>query len=175
MDGPATDGKRVLVIGVGNTLRGDDGIGVHVARALASLPLPEHVEVFDGGTEGLSMLFEMQRADRVILIDAADMRKPPGEARTLDSVLLEDSTKVRFSSLHGIGVAEVLALGRAVGVEPTVTILAIQPADIRPRDGLSEALAARVPEYVELAEGLLASDRERDFPVDAGQGSDTIG
>jgi hydrogenase maturation protease len=154
------DGRRTLVIGVGNTLRGDDGVGVHVARALAGQPLPDGVEVLDGGTEGLNLLFELERADRVILLDAADMRTSPGQARVLDSTLLAESAKARFSSLHGIGIAEVLAVGRAVGVQPEVTILAIQPADVRPRDGLSEALAARVPEYVKLAEGLLASDRE---------------
>jgi hydrogenase maturation protease len=156
----ASNGGGTLVIGVGNTLRGDDGVGVHVARALACRPLPETVEVLDGGTEGLNLLFEMERADRVILIDAASMEQPPGESRTFDSALLASSAKPRFSSLHGFGIAEVLALGRSVGVEPEVTILAIQPADIGPRDGLSAELAARVPEYVELVEGLLASDRE---------------
>lgn len=160
MAGAAPDDRRALVIGVGNTLRGDDGVGVYVARALACEPLPDVVEVLDGGTEGLSLLFEMERADRVILIDAADMEQSPGECRALDPEHLADGTQVRFSSLHGIGIAEVLALGRSVGVEPDVTILAIQPADIQPRDGLSEALAARLPEYVELAKGLLASDRE---------------
>jgi hydrogenase maturation protease len=156
----APNGGRALVIGVGNTLRGDDGVGVHVARALACHPLPDAVEVLDGGTEGLNLLFEMERADRVILIDAAEMEQDPGECRTFDAKQLADSSKVHFSSLHGIGIAEVLALGRSVGVEPDVTILAIQPADIRLRDGLSEMLAARLPEYVELAKGLLASHRE---------------
>jgi len=156
----AIDDGRALVIGVGNTLRGDDGVGVHVARALARQPLPDNVEVLDGGTEGLSLLFEMERADRVVLIDAADMQRPPGEARTFDAAQLEQGTKLRFSSLHGMGVAEVLKLARSVGVEPEVTVLAIQPGDVGLRDGLSETLTAKVPEYVELAKGLLASDRE---------------
>ena len=154
------NGRRALVIGVGNTLRGDDGVGVHVARTLTCQPLPEGVEVLEGGTEGLNLLFEMERADRVVLIDAAEMGKAPGEARVFGSTLLEGSTKACFSSLHGIGIAEVLALGRSIGVEPEVTILAIQPADVRLREGLSDALAARIPEYVELAKGLLASDQE---------------
>ncbi len=155
-----SDDRRTLVIGVGNTLRGDDGVGVHVARALACEPLPDAPEVIDGGTEGLNLLFRIEGAERVILIDAADMDEAPGEARTFDAALLENSTKVSFSSVHGIGVAEVLALARSVGVQPQVTILGIQPADIRPRDGLSDALALRVPDYVERVKGLLASDRE---------------
>ena len=65
------NGGRTLVIGVGNTLRGDDGVGVHVARELARRPLPEGVEALDGGTQGLDLIFRLEEADRVILIDAA--------------------------------------------------------------------------------------------------------
>jgi hydrogenase maturation protease len=155
-----TDGERVLVIGVGNTLRGDDGVGVHVARELARGPLPEGVAVLDGGTEGLDLIFHFEEARRVVLIDAAHMGRPPGEATVFDGRLLDRATNVRFASTHGFGVAEVLALGRSIGVEPEVTIVGIQPRDTALRDGLSEPLASRLPEYVELTKGLLVSGRE---------------
>ena len=101
----SADGRRLLVIGVGNTLRGDDGVGVRVAQALANHPLPEGVTVLDGGTEGLDLLFHLEEADRVILIDAAEMGQTPGEARVLDGERLEAATDVGFSSTHGFGVA----------------------------------------------------------------------
>jgi len=154
------DTQRTLVIGVGNLLRGDDGIGVRVAQALAREPLPEDVEVIDAGTRGLDLLFELGDAGRVVLIDAAEMGQTPGEARVFDPALLDGQAEVRFSCLHGIGIAEVLALGRVVGVEPQMTIVGIQPADTSPREGLSEALAARLSEYVALARGKLAGTRE---------------
>jgi hydrogenase maturation protease len=160
MDRPSPNHNRTLVIGAGNVLRGDDGVGVRVAQALAQEPLPEGVEVLDVGTRGLDLLFEFEDADRVVLIDAAEMGQTPGEARVFDAALLEGDTDIRLSSLHGIGIAEVLALGRAVGVEPRMTIVGIQPADLRPREGLSETLSARLPEYVALARGKLAAARE---------------
>jgi len=157
--GSADNGARVLVIGVGNTLRGDDGIGVAVARALAAEALPEGVRVIDGGTEGLNLLFQMEDADRVIIIDAAEMKKQPGQAAVIDGRRVDESAAT-FSDTHGFGVAEVLVLGRTIGVDPEVTIVAIQPEHIGPQDGLSETLAPRVPEYVELTKALLATERE---------------
>ena len=154
MIGTAQDYKT-LVIGVGKTLRGDDGIGVAVARSLADYSLPEGVWVVDGGTEGLDLIFRMEEADRVVLIDAAEMGREVGEAMVLDNELLEKGVHADFSSTHGFGVAEVLALGRSVGVEPEVSVVAIQPEHIGPRDGLSDSLASRLPEYVELTKALL--------------------
>ncbi len=160
MDHTAPDHNRTLVIGVGNLLRGDDGVGVRVAQALAEEGLPEGTEVIDAGTRGLDLLFEFGDAGHVVLIDAAEMGQTPGEARVFDAAALKGDGEVRLASLHGIGIAEVLALGRAVGVEPRMTIVGIQPADLRPREGLSATLSARLPEYVALARGKLAAPRE---------------
>ncbi|MBM3498377.1 MAG: hydrogenase maturation protease [Armatimonadetes bacterium] len=161
----SVDGKRTLVIGVGNPLRADDGVGVCVAHALAAQPLPKDVAVVDGGTGGLDLLFELEKAERVLLIDAAEMGCVPGEARTFSGHQVAAGSGARFASTHGFGVAEVLALARSVGVEPEVTVLGIEPSEVTYRDSLSETLAARVPEYVELARGLLApGGEEPDWP-----------
>ena len=157
---PPADGNRTLVIGVGNTLRGDDGVGVRVAQELAGGGLPEGVTVVDGGTGGLDLLFEVEEAERVILIDAAEMGGEPGEARVFSGEQVADAPGVRFSSTHGFGVAEVLALARSLGLAPEVVVVGIQPVEVTYRDSLSETLASRVPEYVELATGLLAVGRE---------------
>jgi hydrogenase maturation protease len=171
----SSDGKRLLVIGVGNMLRGDDGVGVRVAQALAERPLPEHVTVLDGGTEGLDLLFHLEEADRVILIDAAQMGRPPGEAKVFGTDRLAEAADIGFSSTHGFGIAEVLALGRSLGIEPHVTVVGIQPEDACVRDGLSESLARRMPEYVRLVEGITRLDRENTFSLTGGQRSDFSG
>ncbi|MBM3475325.1 MAG: hydrogenase maturation protease [Armatimonadetes bacterium] len=171
----SSDNRRLLVIGVGNTLRGDDGVGVRIAQALAERPLPEHVTVLDGGTEGLDLLFHLETADRVILIDAANMGEAPGEAKVLEADRLAEAPGVGFSSTHGFGVAEVLALGRSVGIDPHVTVVGIQPEDARLRDGLSESLARRMPEYVRLVEGITLLDREYATSPTGGQRSDFSG
>lgn len=63
--------KKTLVLGLGNILMGDEGIGVHVVRALERRPLPPGVECLDGGTGGFVLLEPLEKAERVILIDAA--------------------------------------------------------------------------------------------------------
>jgi len=158
--GPTT-GRHTLVIGVGNTLRGDDGVGVRIADELSAGPLPKDVTVLDGGTGGLDLLLHFEGAERVILIDAAQMGREPGQVRVFGGERLGQASDVRFASTHGFGVAEVLALGRSLGVQPDVTVVGIQPESVVLRDGLSETLAARMPEYLQLTRGLLAAESER--------------
>ena len=62
---------KTLVLGLGNVLMGDEGIGVHIVRALEKRPLPDHVECLDGGTGGFILLEPLQNAERILLIDAA--------------------------------------------------------------------------------------------------------
>jgi hydrogenase maturation protease len=63
--------RKTLVLGLGNIIMGDEGIGVHVVRALEQHSLPEEVECLDGGTGGFILLEPLQNADRIIMIDAA--------------------------------------------------------------------------------------------------------
>ena len=70
--------KKTLVLGLGNVLMGDEGVGVHVVRALEKHTLPEHVECLDGGTGGFILLEPLESAGRIVLIDAAADGNPLG-------------------------------------------------------------------------------------------------
>lgn len=74
----ATKREKILVLGLGNVLMGDEGVGVHVVRALEQNTLPANVECLDGGTGGFTLLEPLQSASRVILIDAAADGNPLG-------------------------------------------------------------------------------------------------
>ena len=65
-----TDKNKVLILGIGNTLMGDEGIGVHVVNSLEKTALPDGVELLDGGTGSFLLLEPMQSAEKVVLIDA---------------------------------------------------------------------------------------------------------
>ncbi|HEV2323378.1 MAG TPA: hydrogenase maturation protease [Terracidiphilus sp.] len=98
--------KKTLILGLGNVLMGDEGVGVHVVRALEKRPLPPGVECLDGGTGGFVLLEPLQNAARIILIDAAADGNPPGTVTR---------TTPRFSSdyptsltAHDIGVKDLL-------------------------------------------------------------------
>jgi hydrogenase maturation protease len=69
---------KTLVLGLGNVLMGDEGIGVHVVRALEKHTLPAGVECLDGGTGGFTLLEPLEDADRIVLIDAANDGNPVG-------------------------------------------------------------------------------------------------
>ena len=79
---------KTLVLGLGNVLMGDEGVGVHVVRALEKHTLPDNVECLDGGTGGFILLEPLENAGRVILIDAAADGNPLGTVTPHDPAVL---------------------------------------------------------------------------------------
>ena len=141
---------QVLVLGLGNPLRGDDGIGPRVIEVLNRCGLPEGATALDAGTGGLDLLQVLEGWERAIIIDAADVGREPGqfarftpdEARFVGS---EDAP-----SLHNAGLAEVLALADAVGQPlPEMVIFGVQPEKIGWGEGLSPAVEATLSELVD--------------------------
>jgi len=146
--GPMT--ATIKIIGVGNPLMGDDGIGIAAAERLAALPLPEGVEVIDGGTGGLTLLDLMGGAETVLLIDAVAMGKTPGAIVrfTAEEVAMEGGQP--GLSLHETGLAAVFALGREMGLlPPQIVIYGVEPASVECRLGLSPVVAEALDPLVE--------------------------
>jgi hydrogenase maturation protease len=144
-----------LVIGLGNPLRGDDGVGVHVAQALATQTLPDDVEVVDGGTQGLGIVNLLEGRQRVILVDAADVGRPPGQfvrftipgtsrqGRWDEARLLGDDQHL---SVHAAGLRDALLLAHALGTLPDeVVIFGVQPVNLKWASDLSPQVKAALP------------------------------
>ena len=74
----ATAKERILVLGVGNLLMGDEGVGIHAIRELMERTHPPHVDIIDGGTAGLDLLHVMEGYQKVLIIDAVDVGEEPG-------------------------------------------------------------------------------------------------
>jgi hydrogenase maturation protease len=141
--------KRTLVLGLGNPLQGDDGVGCRVAQELERCELPDNVEVIDGGTPGLGLLNLFEGRTRVIIIDAAEMGLTPGEFRRFEpqDVTLTGSSN-RFS-LHRTGVIDALALARELNIElPQIVFFGVQPAIVDWNHTLSPAVHAAVPQVI---------------------------
>ena len=153
-----------LVIGLGNPLRGDDGVGVRVAQALAEQTLPGGVEVVDGGTQGLGLVSLLEGQQRVILVDAADMGKSPGQfvRFTLDEAILpgEDQSL----SIHDAGLRDALLLARALEVLPDeLVIFGVQPASIEWDSFLSPQVEATLPDLIRaVLKEAVAGSQERE-------------
>jgi hydrogenase maturation protease len=97
---------KVLILGVGNVLMGDEGVGVHVARALESHPWPEGVVVLDGGTGGFHLMEHLELAEQVIMIDATLDHRPAGTVRRLRPRFAREFPKALSS--HDIGLRDLL-------------------------------------------------------------------
>lgn len=121
----------VVVLGVGNTLMQDDGIGVWTVQALAEeYDVPAHVRLVEAGIAGLRLLSELEGAEHLLIIDAVMGKGRPGSVYRLTP---EDLPKGRgpFMSAHEVGITEVLSAAELLGKKPHTRILGIQPLETR--------------------------------------------
>jgi hydrogenase maturation protease len=115
--------KKTLVLGLGNVIMGDEGVGVHVARAIEKHALPADVECLDGGTGGFILLEPLQNAERIILIDAsADGNSIGTVTRTMPRFARDYPPTL---TAHDIGVKDLLDAFYMQGGTRDVTLYAI--------------------------------------------------
>lgn len=140
---------KVVVLGVGNTILADEGVGVRVIEAFErEYAVPEGVTVIDAGTSGMEMLEDMSDLDFLLVVDAIAAGKAPGELVALRGAEVPVFFR-RNLSPHGIGLSDVLASLEFLGTEPKETvILGVQPISLELSTELTPAIAARVPELV---------------------------
>jgi hydrogenase maturation protease len=145
----AMHGRRCLILGLGNPLRGDDGVGPRVVAELLRRGLPDGVAAVDGGTGGLDLLHLLEGWEHAIIVDAAELGRKPGEFLrfTPEEAHLVGSL-VSLSS-HTAGLADALALARALGQTlPDIVIYGVQPERMDWQEGLSPAVEAALPQMI---------------------------
>jgi hydrogenase maturation protease len=148
-----------VVLGVGNLLRRDDGIGVRVVQELAATHhFPVGATLVDAGTAGLRLLPLLDQADHLIVVDAVDVGVTPGTVLVFGAQVTEAEVMPRMYP-HETGPLELLALLEATGnSRPQTTIIGVQPADLSPWDDtLSEPVARAMPEAI----GQVVSELQR--------------
>lgn len=139
----------VVVLGIGNILLSDEGVGVRVVEQLErNFVLPATVNVIDGGTCGMEMLEQLENLDALIVVDCVRHGQPPATPVLLkgDAVPVFFKTKL---SPHQVGLSDVLASLEFTGKAPQYTaIVGIQPVSMELGLDLTPQVAARVPELV---------------------------
>lgn len=148
----------LLVLGLGNALLGDDGVGpVIVARLRESFSLPEGARCVDGGTLGLSLLPYIEDARIVILVDAVAADAPPGTLVRLEGREVGPAVATRLSP-HQVGVADLLEGARWHDREPArLLLLGIVPESIELGVGLSTPVLRSMPALIDLVRTEAAS------------------
>mgnify|MGYP001348771147 CR=1 FL=1 len=145
----------VLVLGVGNILMGDEGVGVEVVQSLSERPLPAGFTCLDGGTGSLQLLDPLLEAERIVLIDATADGEPVGTLKRLRPRFSRDYP--RRITAHDIGLKDLIDAFYLLGKEPDVTLYTISiefPQEVGV--GLSEPLRAALPGIVREIEEALA-------------------
>lgn len=151
-----------LILGVGNLLLRDEGVGVHVISALRDRELPDDVELWDGGTASFDLLDTLAGRRQVIIIDAVRTGSEPG---TIFRLTPEDisSSREQLTSLHQVGLLVTLNLAEHLldSAPEEVVILGIEPKEIDWGLELSAEVEAVVPKVIELVMSELDSFQRR--------------
>lgn len=142
---------RIVVLGIGNILLTDEGVGVRTIEALErDYELPPDVEVIDGGTCGMEMLEQLEDLDGLIVVDCVRCNKPPATPVLLkgDDVPVFFKTKL---SPHQVSLSDVLASLEFTDKAPkSIAIVGMQPVSMSLGMELSPEVAARVPDLIEM-------------------------
>lgn len=144
------DNRRLLVLGIGNFLCGDDGIGPILAeRLIPAYQDDPHIEVLNGGTIGLGLIYLFESYDNVLFLDAVDAGAKPGTVLMYTLEELESARSEKKLSSHQSDPCELMLYARTIGCLPkNVAVLGIQIDTIRPHIGLSEPLLHKI-EWIE--------------------------
>jgi len=142
---------KVAIVGVGNILLKDEGIGVKVVRELENeFSFPSDMALIDGGTAGHHLINMISDFDVLIVVDAVQGGEPPGTIYrfTLDQIPFEVNTHL---SVHQVGVQEALNQVKLLGKEQKVTFIGIEPQDISPWGmELTPVIAEKIPKLITL-------------------------
>jgi len=140
---------RTCVIGIGNVLMGDDGVGVRVAEELASRDLGADASVVVGHLGGMQLAPHLLDNDRVIFVDAIDAGDTPGSVFRFRAE--EGIPLLRSHTSHGISIPNLVIAARLSGSTADIFVYAVQVGDVRPSvDGFTPQVEAAVPDVIEM-------------------------
>ena len=141
---------RVVVLGVGNLLLKDEGVGVHLIQKLREMEIDERVKLVDGGTSILDFIPQAEDVSKLIIVDAIKLGGKPGKTYRIcvDDSLLKEAKGM--TSLHQLGVVETLAIAQKMGELPHTVIIGIEPKDIGYGLELSPEIERRMGKMVNL-------------------------
>jgi hydrogenase maturation protease len=121
--------NKILILGIGNYLMGDEGIGVHIAEKMIHEDLPKGVDVLDGGTGGFYLLEYFEQYPNVILIDATLDENPPGTIRLIKPKFAKDFPQAM--STHDIGLKDMVSALQLLGTMPNINLFVVSIESIQ--------------------------------------------
>ena len=155
------DPKPILILGIGNILLKDEGVGVHTANKMMEMDLPPDVEVMDGGTMGLNLLYYIEGRKKVIVIDTVLVGDPPGTIyRFTDESLVDNKPMLRTA--HGIDFSDVIKTSKMLGTKPEeIVFIGIEPESLDEGLELTPTIEKRVPVLIKMVMKELSLSNEQ--------------
>ncbi len=153
--------SKVLVLGVGNAILSDEGVGVHLARRLQAEPLPENVEIMDGGTMGLELLAYMDDVAKLIIVDCIKAGSEPGSIFKFEPDKVDVIPKEYKISFHDLGIYDFIRLAAALETLPPTIIFGIEPERI----DWGEELSPQVEAKMEMLKGFVLEEIEKSLAI----------
>lgn len=145
---------KILILGIGNLLMGDEGVGVHTIRELEKISLPENIDLLDGGTGGFHLLEYFQTYKRLIMIDATMDGEKAGTIKLIKPKFASDFPKAL--SAHDIGLKDLVESATILGSMPEVYLFTVTISEIKSMTmELSEDVANAIPGVIEKIKSLI--------------------
>ncbi len=143
--------KKTLILGLGNILLSDEGLGVHIVNRIleSGIVIPGDVEIIDGGTAGFDLLELMMGRKKIIVVDALRVDDAPGSIYRFPPEQIASSRNAM--SLHEIGIRELISTLRMLGHDPEIEIIGIVPSDVSTFNTyLSAAVENSMPRAIDM-------------------------
>jgi hydrogenase maturation protease len=159
----------ILVLGVGNTLMRDDGVGVRLMEALSAVePELPGVEYLDAGTLSFLLLPRIEDCAALLVLDAAHLESHPGAIRCLQGTAMDEFLRTARCSVHEVGVRDLLDVARLTGRLPERrAFIGMQPLETGWGELLSTPVTAALAEAVSAARAVLSGWRDGDCSTSA--------
>jgi len=139
--------KDTIIIGIGNILLQDDGVGVHVIERLENEKLPSTIELVDGGTSTLDTLGFFLDYKKVIVVDCLKAGLEPGTIYKIKPEDIKDYKKENLS-IHDVQILDVVKMANMMDKYPEVVIFGIEPEKISLNLEMTETMISKIPEII---------------------------
>lgn len=148
------ENSKILILGLGNVLLQDEGIGVHTLRELEKLKWPENIDLLDGGTGGFVLLSLFNDYEQFIIIDATLSNNPPGTIKIIEPKFAKDFP--RSLSTHELGLKDLIESAQLLNKMPKIYLIVV---NINPKQEMNIELTAdikkTIPKIVEAVKNVV--------------------
>lgn len=146
--------NKILILGIGNYLMGDEGIGVHVIKNISDKLFPENVSILDGGTGGFHLLSYFQEYTKIIMIDATMDGSPAGTLKIITPKFASDFPT--SLTAHDIGLKDMIESMHLLGNMPKIYLITVSISEIKPMTmELSNEVKSSLPSIIKKIEEII--------------------